>query len=122
MLNIFQYFSISIASKKAKISLIFSYITSTAKFSEDAYFPKDNQTSRIQNGTKTDYLPFQVRLKIRKGNNKIGWCGGVLISNHLVLTANHCFKGYENEKYHTVTTGVLTPTESGPHKQVLHFS
>ena len=108
---------ISIASKTAKITFIFSYIFLTAKFPEDAYFPKDNQTSKIQQGTKTDYLPFQVKLKIRK-DNKWKKCGGTLISNHLVLTAYHCFRGVENGKNHTVTTGVLTPTDSGPHKQV----
>ena len=117
-LNISDYNTIiSIASKTAKITFIFSYTFLTAKFPEDAYFPKDNQTSKIQQGTKTDYLPFQVRLRIRK-NNKWYNCGGTLISNHLVLTAYHCFKGGENSKDHTVTTGVLTPTDSGPHKQV----
>ena len=107
--------------KKPKWLLSYHVYLSTAKFSEDAYFPKGTQTSRIQFGTKTDYLPFQVEVKIQKGN-KFGICGGVLISNHLVLTAYHCFKGIEIEKNHTVTTGVLTPTESGPHKQVLHFT
>ena len=106
--------------KKPKWLFSYHVYLSTAKFSEDAYFPKGTQTSRIQFGTKTDYLPFQVEVKIQKGN-KFGICGGVLISNHLVLTAYHCFKGIEIEKNHTVTTGVLTPTESGPHKQVWHF-
>ena len=38
---------------------------STAKFSEDAYFPKRIRLPRIEHGTKTDYLPFQVRLTVQ---------------------------------------------------------
>ena len=38
---------------------------STAKFSEDAYFPKGIRLPRIKHGTKTDYLPFQVLLKVQ---------------------------------------------------------
>ena len=111
--------------KSKKLLSTHTYI-STAKFSEDAYFPKGinpwgKQQSKIKDGTKTDYLPFQVVLNTYK-NGKYYRCGGALISNHLVLTAYHCLRNITdlNSFYlkSKVVSGVLIPYISGPHEQV----
>ena len=112
--------------KSKKLLSTHTYIL-TAKFSEDAYFPNEipnpfgKQQSKIKDGTKTDYLPFQVLLNTYK-NGKYYRCGGALISNHLVLTAYHCLRNITdlNSFYlkSRVVSGVLIPYISGPHEQV----
>ena len=75
-------------------------------------YPVNNQQQRIVNGYYTNWpIPYQLRLD-RLDNRHDGFCGAVLISADVAISAAHCFwdpdTGKVNKRVilHTIPTTV----------------
>lgn len=71
-------------------------------FKSDIYDPYEHPEERVINGTvaKRGRHPWQATVRTRgRGGISSHWCGAVLISKQLLLTAAHCLSGYPKGTY-----------------------
>uniref|UniRef100_A0A1A9W7L9 limulus clotting factor C n=1 Tax=Glossina brevipalpis TaxID=37001 RepID=A0A1A9W7L9_9MUSC len=71
-------------------------------FKADLMDEYEHPEERVINGTKAKrgHHPWQATIRTRgRGGISSHWCGAVLISKHLLLTAAHCLAGYPKGSY-----------------------
>jgi len=67
--------------------------------------PLYNRTPRIRNGTCSPYgaFPWTVQIQVRQDDHYSHLCGGALLSDQFVLTAQHCFtEAYDMDQVQVV--------------------